>query len=125
MKIDITHSEKTTGWISKKTYYTTTVQVQFSEEEKHVIKQNKLEKHIVAERPPRAGTSEKDANNPNLADIWDLRVSTLLKGEPDTWEFYTPAETKDYQEKVMAGLKGIKAFVQQNATPVANTSIEL
>ena len=120
MKIDIKRGEEKAGLIFKKTYYTVTVTVQFSEEEKKVIQLTKTENHIVTERPKRAGIKD---NAPD--DIWHLRVRTLLPGKPDKYEFENLADANEYNDALLPSLKNLKGFIEKNAKPVADTSVEL
>ncbi len=51
MRVSIEHTEKKTGLIRKKTHYCVTCKVNFSEEEKQIIKQRDLGETVVLERP--------------------------------------------------------------------------
>ena len=120
MKIDITRGEKTVGFIKKTKQYTVTLTVLFSDEEKQVIKEAKFEKYVLVERPVRAGIKDN-----SMPDIWHLRVSKLLDGKPDEYEFDTIVEENDYNDALMPALKNLKNNIIVHGRPVENTSVEL
>lgn len=121
MKIDITRGEKKAGLIFKKIYPTVTVTVQFTEEEKQIIKLTKTEGNIICERPVRAGMKPV----PDRPDIWHLRVLSVLDGKPNEYEFENIAEANSYYDALVPSLKNMKGFLEDNARERSNVSIEL
>lgn len=115
MRVSIDHGETTTGLFAKKTHYTVSVTVQFSEEEKQIIRQRKLEKSIVLER---SIPSDRDPRKfDGIEDVFNLTIHKLMGGT-DTYTLETPLEAKEYDEVLRAGLQDLKAFI------VGNESVE-
>lgn len=119
MKIDIKHSTHTTGLIFKKTFHKIDLLVELTDEEKAIIKERKLEKHVIMELPDPASFESKNND-------WgfDLTFGSLLSGK-FWYDVNTPAEAKAYQEKLIEKLKVAKDYLQNNATTAEDTSIEL
>jgi len=120
MKVNITRGEEKAGLVFKKTYYTVTLDVQLTEEEKKVIQLTNAGDNILCERPKRAGI--KDNAPPH---IWHLYVRTLVKGKPDKYEFENIAEANSYNDALVPSLKNLKAFIESNGKPITDTSIEI
>jgi len=117
MKVDIQRSEKTVGLIFKKPRYIVSVTVQFSEEEKALIKKMDVTNHIVIERPPLIG-SNSDPNH------FHLRVRQLLKGK-DEWEFERLDEANSYYTELPGALKTMKEYLASDGNTSKSESFEL
>jgi hypothetical protein len=115
MRVSIDHGEMTSGFFAKKTFHTVTVRVDFSEEEKHIIKKTRIEKATVVERGVPADRNPRQFEG--IEDVFNLTVHKLLEG-PDTYAFETPLEAKEYEELFKASLQNLKAHL------VGNTGIE-
>lgn len=118
MRVSITHGEKKTGLIMKKTFYTVLVQVEFSQEELAVIKQRKLEKTIVMERPWPAHMGEMSGN-------YNLSIGSLVSNLTTETNFTTPVEAKQYEAELTNKLRALKEFLTDNTSTGTSTSFEL
>jgi len=107
MRVSINHSEKQTGVFRKTTHYIVTVKVDFSEEEKAIIKQRDLKSTVIMTR------STPSHINTSIDDIWDLTISKLLSG-PDDYGLETLAKAKDYEEVLIDSLKELKDYISAN-----------
>ena len=103
MKVDIQHEEAKTGLVFKKPIYKVHCTVIFSEEEKHIIKKEKLTNETILDRPPYPGKKADPA-----ADR--LYVNNLLRGK-DTFAAETITEAKKYEETLIRCLQGLKAMI--------------
>lgn len=121
MKIDIKHTERQAGLFKKKTYYDVTVDVKFTEEEKHIIEKQELRRQVLLERERPADRNDGKVHD----DVWWLEVFQLLK-KPNVYTLATPLEAKTYENDVIASLKNLKGYLDANAS-VENksTSLEL
>lgn len=111
MRVNIEHGETQTGMFSKTTHHTVTVNVQFTEEEKHIIKQRKIGDAAVVER---GVPSDRDARKfDGIEYVFNLTIDKLLKGE-DTYAFSTPLEAKQYEELLKDSLQNLKNYIVEN-----------
>jgi hypothetical protein len=119
MRVAIEHTQKTTGLFSKTTHYVVSVTVQFSEEEKHVLK--KLGDAVVVEREP--GSQTKPFANAEEAAILgkhlNLKVSDLIKGKTDSYSLATPGEAKEYDSNLRASLQNLKGYISNNTAALS------
>lgn len=120
MKVYIKRTEETRGLIFKKKDFVVTVTVLFTEEEKKVIELAKFGDLVLVERPTRAGI-----NDHSMPDIWHLRVSQLLKGEPDKYEFEDIAAANDYQNQLPDALRALKDLIEKHVEAPKDQSFEL
>lgn len=112
MRVSIEHEEEKHGLFRKTTYYTVSLTVDFSEEEKQVIKDSDLGDSLILERPPQANI--KDSTQ-GLEDIFHLRIKDLVKGKPDKHTWATPAEAKNYEADLKEVLPKLKEYIEQNS----------
>lgn len=138
MKIDIKSVEKKSGGMFfKKTLHGVALTVTFSEEERAIIRERRLENDIILERGYSAEVNvEKVANRTLVGKIAkaaikgvdsftpDLTVHKLLVGT-DTHFFHTPLEAKDYTDELKAKLPDFKVHVMENAAAGEDQSFEL
>lgn len=113
MKVSIEHSERVTGWISKKRFPLISLRVEFSEEEKSIINTANIGGVIIMERDHPADIND---NNPKLKDIWYLTFGKLLrnqqKGLLDEYTVTTPAEARMYEENLKTALRQAKDYLE-------------
>ncbi len=123
MKVDIKTGDRTTGMVFKKTYPTVTLKVEFTEEEKAIIKQNRLEDVIVIERDCPA---DRDAAK-SYDGQWNVRVSSLLYSEKSGLEHVgrSNGEIKGFIDQAKENLPKLKAMIEGNATEAEDESFEL
>ncbi len=112
MRVNIEHSEMTTGLLRKTTHYVVSVAVEFSDEEKHIIKSNDLDKTIVLERG--VPSDRNAAKFDGMEDIFNLTIRRLLQGR-DSYALSTPAEAKQYEQVLTEQLRALKNFIDENA----------
>jgi hypothetical protein len=117
MKVTITHSTKTTGMITKTTYFEVAVAVQFSPQERSTVETHKLSEVNVLDRDPPANSNVRDDTD---RSIFNLRISQLLRG-PDTYACATPLQAKNYDAELREAMPRLKAYLDANATPLSGT----
>lgn len=119
MRVAIEHTQKTTGFFSKTTHYIVSLTVQFSQEEKHILK--KAGDAIVLRREP--DTQTKPFANEEEAAILGrhlhLTVSKLLKGKTDAYSLASPAEAKQYDNNLREALQDLKNYISANSEVVS------
>lgn len=126
MRVDIKHVEKKQGLVFKKTLHGVTISVTFSEEEKQIINDRKLQRDIVLDRPPPADVdAEKHANRGLATKIltaavkgadanhFGLTIGKLMNG-PDTYFVETPLEAKAYEAELRDKLTELKSYIMAN-----------
>ena len=144
MKVSIEHGELKEGMIKKTTYFTVSVTIAFTDEEREIIEKRGLRNTVLYERGIPANKSAGGYNNElqiakgalstainigkgllDAEDIRVLRISTLLKGK-DTFTLATPSEAKTYEENLKAALVVMKGYIMDNAgIENKSTSFEL
>lgn len=123
MRVSIEHREKTVGLIFTKTVYEVVLTVNFSEEEQEAIRKHDLGDTIVLKRRVDATHKNRDNLNPELFDALidgaHLRIKNLTAGRPDSYACATPREAKEYEAELQDAMPRLKAYIVDNATPVA------
>lgn len=121
MKVDIQHKEITRGLIFKKTFYQVSTTVQFTEEEKFIIKKQKMKDDVVHQRDRPAGVTRTDIP----IHHYYLHVDQLLKGT-DHYVVATVLEAKAYEAQLMESLKTFKEILSHSGEITEkNKSFEL
>lgn len=117
MKIDIKHSTIEQGLMKKSSLHVVTLLVEFTEEEKAIIKQNDIGELVIIERDPPATTRNSNSDH-------NLTFNMLFKGE-DKYVVLIPSEAKAYTEQLIDSLKKSKEFLEENATLPEDISLEI
>jgi hypothetical protein len=127
MRVSIEHREKTSGLFMKTTQYEVLTRVDFSDEELAIIRHRKLEKTIVLERSPDRRHASKFSQQElvELATEWHLKISSLMKRNPDVHTLDTPIEAKQYEQELTDALRQLKAYIEGNAAVAGATTFEL
>jgi hypothetical protein len=139
MKVNIRHTEKSKGLVFKKKLYGVELEVQFSEEEKAIITERKLERIVLLERGVPADVDpEKHAKRGLMmkvatvavsgrdANHFDLTFNKLMGGRIDTYWFETPVEAKNYEMMLKEEtLPEAKAYIVNNEVTGSGDSFEL
>lgn len=113
MRVNISHSEKSKGLLKKTTYYIVSCDVQFSEEELHIIKTAGLNKTIVMERAVPADQSNSKLAH-DVADVFNLRIFNLMEKKPNEYVLATPGEARQYEEELKERLRMLKEYIDGN-----------
>lgn len=109
MRIEIKHDEVKRGVVFVKTFYRVTLTVTFSEEEKFIIKQRRLEPYVLLDRDQPA-----DVTKEQLPGKYNLRVGDILKGK-DEYVLRTPLDAKAYAHTLEhEKLPRLKEFIGDN-----------
>jgi hypothetical protein len=118
MRVSIDHGEFVKGLVIKKRWPSVTVKVEFSEEEKAIIKQRKLEKIVVMERdwPAHMGTMSGDFN---------LTIGGLLKNQLTEYTCDNISRAKQYEAELIERLKRLKEFLGENGDKAESKTFEL
>ncbi|MCA0869281.1 hypothetical protein LCL97_00445 [Seohaeicola saemankumensis] len=114
MRVKIDHSEKKIGLLRRRKFYCVTIEVDFSEEERQIIRERRLKRDVVLERKPSAELAVYENDPPEK--FW-LLISDLLKG-PDTWMANSVLDAKQYADEVENLMPTLKGYI------VGNTEIE-
>lgn len=114
MRVTINHVEKTSGFLKKTTYYVVVCRVDFTEEEKHIIKERKLGWTVVLPRPKPCNEKPDEYRDENF---YNLIIGTLNSSDkfPDEYALATPSEAKEYEHRLTEALKVTKEFIMNNA----------
>lgn len=119
MRVKIEHSEVREGLIFTKIFHEVHLTVDFTHEEKQIIRQRGLAEQVLLERvPPDA----RETDDPNW---YALKVGHLLTRRPDRFRLANPADAKLYAEKLTEVLHGMKLWLDENAAPAGTTAFEI
>ncbi len=127
MQVSIEHREATSGLFKKVTLQEVAITVQFTEEERAIIKKHRLEQAIVLEREPNAYRTKHltQAERIQLADVFHLKVDSLLRGT-DVYACDTPLEARQYDANLKDALRNLKAYLTENVdAPAGVETFEL
>jgi hypothetical protein len=129
MRVSIDHKEKTMGLVFKKTKHAVVVTIQFTEQEQAIIRQRKLNDYVIIKREWDATMKEKAEAHPEHYNHPDMKpphlfIKDLVKG-PDTYVLDTPIEAKQYEARLVEGLKTLKSFIEGNQTVAESKTFEL
>ena len=119
MRIVIDHAEIREGLVFRTVFHEVQLTVDFSHEEKQIIRQRGLGEQVLLERVP-AGARADDA-----PDWYHLKVRHLLERKPDRHRLANPAEAKLYEAQLLGVLEQFKAWLEANADPAGRRVIEL
>ena len=127
MKIDIKRGETTRGMIRKTTFHTVTVIAEMTDEEKAIIKQNKLERVVVLERGLSATSENDDFSRKHIQehpDAYMLKVKDMMHKDGDTHNFHSIGEANQYVAQLKEVLPKVKAMLDGNTEAGEDESIE-
>jgi len=119
MRIKIEHQEVRAGFPFKRPYFEVHLTADFSHEEKQIIRQRRLEDHLLIERWPADAREEDDP------DWYALKVGHLIERKPDRFRCKTPSEAKIYEAKLVETMRLMKAWLDENADPAGTTVLEI
>lgn len=118
MRVSFTHKEFTEGLVSKKSYVSVTILVEFNQEQLAVIKKWGLSRLVVLER-------DKPANSSKTTTEFDwLRLEKLISG-PDTYILHSPLDAKLYEDKLTEKLRDLKVHLDANVELSPTKSFEI
>ena len=119
MRIKVTHHTIKTGGLFSTTLYEVHARVDFTHEERQIIRQRGLTKTKILDRRPA------DAREDDPDHWYELTVQNLIDRKPDKFRCATPSEAKVYEEDLIDALRMVKAWIDDNADPGAGRVIEL
>lgn len=127
MKVDIKNQEVQEGFVFKKKYHEVTLQVEFSEEEKAIIKQNKLKDIILLKRdiPANRKVASYSSIMENDPTFWDLKVYSLLDKRGNSYAFHDLGSAKNYIADLKETLPKLKSMLENNVGEAEDESFEL
>ena len=127
MRVQIEHKTETKGLLRKTTFHIVALTVEFSDEEKAIVRERKLERTVILERDVPANVDEdKHAERGLLAKVvtaavkgrdanhFHLTIGKLLNGV-DQYALATPLEAKEYEAELAEVLAKLKAYIMENA----------
>lgn len=118
MRVTIDHSTVQKGLLLKTTYYEVCLTVNFSHEERQIIRgRGLLKTKLVDRRPADARVDDRD-------DKFEFRVEHLIDGKTDRFLCATPSKSKIYEEELLAILAQMKLWLNDNAETGTRTVIE-
>ena len=138
MRVDIKPVRKSKGLIFTKKLHGMQLSVQFSEEEKAIIKERDLELTILMERDTPVDVNDHKIQNRGLVKKlaiaatsgvdalgFHLTFRKLLKG-PDIYYFSTPIDAKHYAAELREEILPLaKAYLEGNKENATSDSYEL
>jgi len=124
MKVDIKNVEVTKGMLRKKTFPAVKVKVDFSEEEKAVIKQNDWDKMVLVERGVPAD-QKPEAFASFGEDFHYLNVWKISNGEGDIYAFKNTGQAQMYIDEVKESLVQLKGVLEGSQSEAEDESFEL
>jgi hypothetical protein len=114
MKVDITHDEVTKGLVFKKQQHVVAFRVEFTEAEKKVIKEHNMAFMELVDLPPKGSMHRT------------VRPTHFLKTSTDKREFDTKYEAQQFDDKLVASLKQLKAMIEKRGgVTTASKSFDL
>ncbi len=122
MKVEIRNVEVTKGMIRKKTFPAVLVKVEYSEEEKAIIKQNDWNDLVLVERPLPADKDPKSFESFG-DDFFNLTV--WKAGDGDTYAFTNTGQAQNYINQVKEKLVKLKRAFEGSQTEAEDESFEL
>lgn len=114
MKVSIKPGNKKQGLIFRSDVHTVTVNTQFSEEEKAVVKELKLKGYVVIEDAPFA-------KNLHL----DVTVGEFMSGQDYVFTLQNSTDAQDFVELVKASLGNLKAHMETYSEGPSEEAFEL
>lgn len=109
MRVKIEHVEQRVGWLFPRTVYAVHLMVDFTHEEKQIIRLRGLLDHHVIERVPM------DAKPDDNPEWYTLKVKHLFDRKPDRFRLKTPSDAKFYAAQLTDALQGMKVWLDENA----------
>lgn len=122
MRVKVEHYEAAQHGIFRSSYfYEVRLEVQFSEEEKAIIKERRLENILLIDRDAPPTVNPKRVKHPHQ---FYLTVGDLLKG-PDIFHFLFFHEAQNYQERIRLELANLKMHMEEAAEGLQDEEYEL
>jgi hypothetical protein len=119
MRAKIEHVEVRNGFILKSTMHEVRLTVDFTHEEKQIVRQRFLDDHVLMERWPC------DAREDDDPEWYALRVRHLFERKPDRFRCQTPFDAKVYQAKLTEVMQAMKLWLDENAETGGTTVLEI
>ena len=116
MRVKIEHTEIRTGWPFARTLHEVHLTVDFTHEEKQVIRQRSLLEHQLLDRVPC------DAKPDDDPAWYVLRVKHLFDRKPDKFRLLTPADAKHYAAQLQDAMHSLKSAIGEN-TEIGETLV--
>lgn len=109
MRVKIEHEPQRIGWPFKKSCHEVHLTVDFTHEEKQIIRLRELLEHPIMDRMP---FDAKPDDNP---DWFALKVGHLLTRRPDKFRCRTPSDAKRYAVELQSVLQQLHDWLADNA----------
>ena len=119
MRVRLDHQIIRKGFILTKPFYQVSVQVDFTEVQRHVIQDRNLQDYVILERIPANARIED-----NL-DWFTLRIRHLMDGKSDHHLCADPVAAKNYEADLVERLRLLKEFLEGNEQLGGSKVIEL
>jgi hypothetical protein len=116
VKISINHAEVKKGFPFTKDLIETTCDVQFSEEERRVMKKNSINPELVDVHADYQGTKGLPLYTVRPRDLFD---------EPLVGLFAAPGIAKNFEYDLITALKKLKETIEYNSDVSESTTLEL
>jgi hypothetical protein len=119
MRVKIEHAELRVGFVLKSVVHEVHLTVDFTHEEKQIIRQRNLTDQVLVERWPA------DARPDDDPDWYHLKVGHLFERKPDRFRCKTPSDAKIYEANLTQALHQMKLWLDDNAETGTTTVFEL
>jgi hypothetical protein len=125
MRVNISSQEKTQGFLRKTSYVQLSANVDFTEEELHIIKISGLDKKMLCEKPQSDIVVKRLGNLADDPSMFRLMVGTLIRERPFTYDLDDHAQAAVFKEELTDGLKLLKRHIEANSVGEQSESFEL
>ena len=126
MRVTINHFEKQRGLVRRKTLYGIGCKVDFSDEEKQIIKQRKLGDYIILQWPVNEAQNDLKFCAEHGVTTNNLKIEDLNGKTGVGHVFPIPTDARQHEQNLTEALKTMKEFVMANAEmEKGSTSFEL
>lgn len=119
MRVKIEHAEERIGFVLKSVVHEVHLTVDFTHEEKQIVRQRGLTDYVLVERLPSDARPEDDP------EWYHLKVGHLFDRKPDRFRCKTPSDAKLYEAQITEALHRMKLWLDENAETGVTTVFEL
>lgn len=119
MRIKIEHHQVRGGGLFHRIYHEVWTTVDFTHEERQIIRQRRLADTMILDRRPA------NARDDDPDEWFVLTLRQLIHRKPDRMRLASPSEAKAYEARLVDALQLVKGWLDANADPAPGRVIEL
>jgi hypothetical protein len=125
MRVNISSTEKTQGFLRKTSYVQFSAEVDFSEEELHIIKKSGLDEKTLCDKPQSEIVLKRLGKLADHPGMFQLSVGTLVKDKPWTYDLDDHAQATVLKADLTEALKRLKRHIEANSAGDQSETFEL